>query len=129
MLLTIFLIKNWTKLPQDIKGIFYEAFAYGGTWSQFLDRIEEALPKLEEFRFDCNKRYGYSLKDRDGCGARMYPQRYMGFDDGPFPEANDSGEMYVHFLEEGTFTNMYKGTLEADQKSLDRLMDTVKSRR
>lgn len=133
MLLTVILRQDWTKLPapQNLWEDNHEEFAYGGRWSRFLDGIEGALPNLEEFRFDYEKRFCNSLEHRDECEARMHPQRYISFDidDGYWSEANDIGELKVYFLEDEMIRNLHKENLEADQKSLDRLLTAVKSRR
>lgn len=91
--------------------------------------MEAALPNLKDFRFDYDKSIRYGLDHRDGCGARMHPQRYMYFDESHCNDANDRGELDVQFVEEDSVQNVHKETLEADQESLDRLLKTVKSRR
>jgi len=122
------LTHDWTKMPEEDGGGWSEDFAYGGKWSQYLDRIAGALPNLVDFRFAQGSSYGeppYKLAYRDSCGAEISPQRYICFDNGilptHWPEADDDGEMESWF-DDGFPTNMHEENLEADQKSLDALL-------
>lgn len=126
---------DWTKMPEEDDGSDWsESFAYGGKWSTILDRIARELPDLIDFRFGYGSRYDgapYSVACRDACGVEMHPQRYISFDNGTLPshwtEAEDDGEM-ESWLDDGFPVNKHEVNLEADQKSLGALLDTLKSR-
>lgn len=127
---------GWTKLPTDSDDSWDESWAYGGKWSQFLDRIAGDLPNLVDFRFDQGSSYSeprYGLEHRDSCGVQLHPQRYIVFDNGilptHWPEAEDDGTLYTWLEDEDGFPNLHKETLEEDQKSLDRLLDKLRSSR
>jgi hypothetical protein len=121
---------DWTKIPQD-RIRWTEEFAYGGKWSQFLDGIAGALPNLVDFRFGYGSSWRgetrYSVTDRDSCGVDMFPQRYVSFDNGTLPthwrEATDEGEMRSR---QETPLNLHKDNFEADQKSLNVLLHTLR---
>lgn len=125
---------DWTRLPNEYDDSGSESFAYGGKWSQSLDRIAGGLPNLTDFRFDQPSPYArkgepqYGLAHRDSCGVRISPLRYVSFDDGmcptPFIEAEDDGFL-ESWLDDGFPTNVHQENLEQDQKSLDRLMDRL----
>lgn len=128
---------DWTRLPDDDQEYsFGDQFAYGGKWSQFLDRIAGGLPNLVDFRLDKGSSWAYrgepkyGVGHRDTCGVRIFPQRYICFDNGilptHWPEADDNGEMHS-WLDDG-FPNLHEKFLEEDQKSLDKLLDELKSR-
>lgn len=120
-----------------------EEFKYQGKWSSFLDRIADSLPNLIGFRFDSGGSQGdppYGLEYRDVCGARVFPRRYIVFDNGILPthwtEARDGGELHSWREDEGyaevadqIFPNLHKLCLKEDQKSLDRVLELTKSRR
>lgn len=127
---------DWTNMVNDEEDSWGEQFAYGGKWNQFLNRIAEELPHLVDFRFDNGDTYSsiedtrYGLANRDRCGAIIYPERYVCFDNGILPthwiEAEEDGEM-ESWLEDGFPTNMHEENLEADQKSLERLLNKLTS--
>lgn len=126
---------NWTRLPDEGEYSYGEQFSYGGRWSQFLDRIAGDLPNLVDFRFDRSSyrdNTPYGLEHRDACGVKVFPQRYICFDNGilptHFPEADDDGDMHS-WLDDGFPTNVHKDNLEEDQRSLDRLLDKLKKSR
>ncbi|KAF3033244.1 hypothetical protein E8E12_000671 [Didymella heteroderae] len=58
---------------------------------------------------------------------------YVVFDNGilptHWPEAEDDGELYTWLEDEDGFPNLHETCLEEDQKSLDRLMEKIRSRR
>jgi hypothetical protein len=127
--------RDWTELPKRGARDWANGFAYGGKWSQFLDRMAADLPNLVDFRFDQASLYPYSdggppygLHYRDTCGVRIFPRRYICFDDGILPthwkEADDKGDMYS-WLDEG-FPNAHQEYFDEDQKSLDRLLDKLR---
>lgn len=126
---------DWTRLPDDQDDSWADSFAYGGKWSKCLDRIAGELPNLVDFRFDQGGTYSfrgepqYGLEHRDSCGVRVFPKRYICFDNGilptHWPEANDDGTLHS-WLEDGFPTNVHQETLEEDQKSLDRLVDKLR---
>jgi hypothetical protein len=118
---------DWTKGSNEDGHSWFESFAYAGTWSQHLDRIAGALSNLVDFRFGYGSSWGdppYSVTDRNSCGAEIFPQRYICFDNGilptHWPEANNDGTMHS-WLDDG-FPNLHKENLESDQKSMDALL-------
>lgn len=127
--------RDWTELAVDPEDSWSDSFAYGGKWSQCLDRIAGDLPNLVDFRFDQASPYGYGdepqygLEHRDSCGARIDPKRYICFDNGilptHWPEAEDDGTMHS-WLDDGFPTNVHQENLEEDQKSLDRLLEKLR---
>lgn len=127
---------DWTRLPGDDEDSYSDQFAYGGKWSQNFDRIAGNLPNLVDFRFDqaASYNYGgdgaqYGLKHRHTCGTRVFPRRYICFDNGilptHWPEADDNGVLHS-WLDDGFPTNVHKENLEEDQKSLDKLLDVCR---
>ncbi|KAJ4357727.1 uncharacterized protein N0V89_002303 [Didymosphaeria variabile] len=128
---------DWTELLDEREDSWSKTFAYSGKWSHYLDRIAGALPNLVDFRFDQAPTYAdkdrpqYGVNHRDSCGNRIFPQRYICFDDGilptHWPEAEDNGDMHS-WLADGFPTNMHKENLEADQKSLNKLLEKLRSR-
>lgn len=133
--------RGWTPMTGAARsGSDWPAWSYGGTWSTALDRIRLSLPELREFAFDQGRRnpWGadrghYGLQHRDRCGVRAFPKRYVVFDNGilptHWPEAeNDDGVLYS-WLPEGWPINMHKTHLDADQESLNRLLQTLRGRR
>ena len=130
---------DWTRLPDGQEDSWSHSFAYGGKWSQCLDRIAGDLPNLADFRFDQASTYAsrdgdpqYGLNHRDSCGARVFPKRYVCFDSGVlpthWPEAADNGTLHS-WLDDGFPTNVHEDTLEEDRKSLDRLLDKLRRSR
>lgn len=126
---------DWTRLPEDHEDGWGDSFAYGGKWSQSLDRIAGDLPNLVDFRFDQAESYSfngepqYGLEHRDSCGIRIFPKRYVCFDNGilptHWPEAEDDGTLHS-WLDDGFPSNVHQETLEEDQKSLDRLLERLR---
>lgn len=126
---------DWTRLADGDDESWATSFAYGGKWSQCLDRIAGDLPSLADFRFDQASSYSfngeprYGLEHRDTCGVRVFPKRYVCFDNGilptHWPEAEDDGTLHS-WLDDGFPSNVHEETLEEDQKSLDRLVDKVR---
>jgi hypothetical protein len=119
---------DWTQEPnRNGQSSWNECFTYAGKWSQNLDRIAGALPNLVDFRFGYGASWSdpsYSVTDRDSCGADMFPQRYICFDNDilptHWPEANYEG--CSHSWVDDGFPNLHKENLESDQKSLDALL-------
>jgi hypothetical protein len=114
---------------------------YNGKWSTVLDRLAAELPNLTDLRFDSGSSYScseekYGLNNREACGTRVFPKRYVCFDNGilptHWPEAEDDGEMELWFLEEseGEETiNLHERYLEEDQRSLDALLEKIGARK
>jgi hypothetical protein len=155
---------DWTAVPNEVD-TGDEEFRYVGKWSQYFDRIAEALPNLSDFAFDKgyiptygdgkpysrehrvsaygNGRYyrdgqPYGVEHRDSCGVRVFPQRYVFFDNGTlpthWPEAEDDGEMewdyddgYHDDDDDYRPPNLHEENLEADRRSLDKLLQGLKS--
>lgn len=118
-------------------------FGYDGRWSRFFDRIGDELPSLVDFRFDFHGWCGsdakdiiYSVRNRQGCGARVFPQRYIVFDRGllpsPWLEADHDGEneswLYDWQGREPMCPNFHEQHLDGDQASLERLLDKCRQR-
>jgi len=124
---------DWTPMPdRDVD--WQKDFSYAGTWSQRFDRIAEALPNLVDFRFDYGSSHEaprYVVTRRNQCAARVFPQRYICFDNGilptHWPEARFDGDTHS-FLDDDFPVNMHQETLESDQKSLEALLQKLKSR-
>jgi hypothetical protein len=130
---------DWTRISENVEGSWADEFAYAGKWSQFIDSIAGGLPNLVDFRFDGPSGYWasddelqYGVKHRDDCRSSIFPRRYICFDHGilptHWPEADSKGVMHS-WMDEGTPVNMHTENLEADQKSLDRLLDGLKKTR
>lgn len=70
---------------------------------------------------------------RDRCGVRIFPKRYVVFDNGilptHWPEARDDEGKLYSWLDAGWPINRHKMHLDADQQSLDRLLQTLTERR
>jgi hypothetical protein len=132
---------DWTRMPAHEGHVeWHDDFAYAGTWSQHLDRIAESLPNLTNFRFDQSSTnsfesdHAYGLKSRDLCAARIFPKRYIAFDNGilptHWPEARENGERgTMHSMDGFPDSNLHADHLEADQKSLDALLDKLRQSR
>jgi hypothetical protein len=123
---------DWTKLDEDGYGAEY---AYGGKWSEFFDRIAEDLPNLVDFKFGYGDTYEeprYGVTGRHSCPVDVYERRYICFDNGilptHWPEAGDGGDLHS-WLDDGFPINAHKEYLEADQKSMDALLDTLRKRK
>ena len=125
---------DWTPGPnEDGDSDWAESFTYAGKWSQHLDRIAEALPNLVDFRFghggEWSRDISYSVRERDSCGAEMFPRRYICFDNGILPthwqEADNDGELHT-WVNDG-FSNLHEENMEEDQKSLDKLLHKLSS--
>lgn len=125
-------VQDWIPLPSQYGD---GQFKYEGRWNSYLDRIATGLPNLIDFRFDQGGLYHdnpYGVDCRDDCGVRIFPQRYVVFDDGTlpthWPEAEDDGELHSWLRGEDGFPNLHEECLEEDQKSLDRLLEKTRSR-
>jgi hypothetical protein len=130
--------KDWVSMRSDDDCPQWE---YNGKWSTVLDRLAAELPNLSDLRFDSGSSYSYGeerygLNDRETCGTRVFPKRYVYFDNGilptHWPEAEDDGEMEPWFLEEleGEETrNLHEKYLEEDQRSLDALLEKIGARK
>lgn len=124
--------QDWDPMPGDHGD---RTFKYGGRWSTYLDRIADGLPNLVDFRFDQGGGWRdnpYGVGERAGCGVRIYPKRYVVFDNGilptHWPEAEEDGELYTWLEGEDGFPNLHEQCMEEDQKSLDRLLEKTRSR-
>jgi hypothetical protein len=112
---------DWNSIPGAGWCAF---FTYAGNWSQCLDRIAGELPNLVEFR--CGN-----------MGAKVSPERYIWYDNGTLPThwqgAEDDGKLDCHDkmnLVDFSFpANKHEEHLEADQKSLDALLEKLRLRR
>jgi hypothetical protein len=132
---------DWTRMPErEGHSDWNDDFTYAGTWSQHLDRIAESLPHLTDFRFDQSSTssyrngHPYGLKSRDFCTARIFPKRYIAFDNGilptHWPEAQEDGERgTMHSMDGFPDSNLHVEHLEADQKSLDALLSKLRQPR
>ncbi|KAF2441552.1 hypothetical protein P171DRAFT_434212 [Karstenula rhodostoma CBS 690.94] len=132
---------DWTKMPDQDERSWGEKFLYHGKWSQNLDRIAGSLPNLVDFRFHSGSmdEDTYGVENRDRCGVQIFPQRYVCFDNGILPthwmEADDAGEVegwmveLAEELEEKLVLNKHEENFEADQNSLDALLERLKSRK
>jgi hypothetical protein len=127
---------DWTRMSDAGESAWYEDFAYGGKWSQHLDRIAEDLPSLVDFRFGYGDSYfepSYKVTHRDCCPAEIFHQRYICFDNGtlpthwPKPRYNE-GQLHS-WLNDGFPINVHKENLDADQKRLDALLLTLRSKK
>lgn len=127
---------NWTALSNN-EDNWCDDFKYPGKWSQFLDRVETNLPNLVDFRFDQASSYvyrksavRYGVKHRDDARARIFPRRYVCFDNGilptHWPEATDDGKL--HSWLDYLFPNLHLRTLEEDRESLDALLGKLRGR-
>lgn len=129
--------QDWISMPSEEGDSDDDSiFKYEGRWSSYLDRIADGLPNLVDLRFDQGGGFGlppYGVGERDNCGVRIYPKRYVVFDNGilptHWPEAEDDGELYTWLEEEDGFPNLHEQCMEEDQKSLDRLLEKTRSRR
>jgi hypothetical protein len=126
--------RDWTPLPSQEDGD--GEFKYDGRWSTYLDRIADGLPNLVDFRFDQGGGFRdkpYSIDRRGDCGVRIFPKRYVVFDNGilptHWPEAEKDGELYTWLEDEDGFPNLHKECMEEDQRSLDALLEKTRSRR
>jgi hypothetical protein len=129
--------QDWIPMPSedgdaDDDGIF----KFEGRWSSYLDRIADGLPNLNDFRFDQGGQFHdtpYGVGERDVCDVRIFPKRYVVFDNGILPthwtEAEDDGELYTWLEDEDGFPNLHEQCMEEDQKSLDRLLEKTRSKR
>ena len=119
----------------------WQRWEYPGRWSTFLNHIAGELPELKDFGFDegssyplCPEKEGlYNVNAQDQCGCRIFPKRYVVFDNETlpthWPEADDKGELWCWNEERGWPKNVHKEYLEEDQKSLDRLLKRLEERR
>ncbi|KAH6848701.1 hypothetical protein B0T12DRAFT_396089 [Alternaria alternata] len=127
--------QDWTRLSDPKDHDWDKDFAYGGRWSQFLDRIARDLTNLIDFRFGYGNSYEdpkYKVTNRDSCPTEVFFQRYICFDNGILPThwpepRQDDGVLYS-WLKEGFPVNAHKENFDEDQKSLDALLQTLQSR-
>ena len=124
---------DWVDFPyeavewEEDLDIEYWSFRYNGTWGQVFEKLSE-MPLLVDFRFDyvegADGRYGVGESERESCGRRVSEKRYVCYDDGTIPwwKAFSDGEM-ESWVKGGFPRNVHKEELEADQASLDRLID------
>jgi hypothetical protein len=114
-------------------------WTYSGRWSTFLDLIASELPNLHEFGFDYGASYPlrderrYGLNCRHSCVMRVFPQRYVVFDDGilptHWPEADENGDLKGEAMEDENWPmNLHQDCWE-DKKSLNELLEVFKARR
>lgn len=128
---------GWGDVPEGLDGddLQWPQFAYGGTWAEFFGRVAGALPGLVDFRFDTESRWGrksrYGVRHRHSCGARVFPQRYLVFDNGilptHWPEAKEDGSIYS--WTKVPFPNFHVERREEDQRGLDELLEACRRRR
>lgn len=124
---------GWVAVPEKHDDNDWTQYAYGGQWSEFFGRIADGLPGLVDFRFDegspfCHPQY--HVKNRDLCGARIFPERYVVFDNGilptHWPEAEEDGD--IHCWTDEPFPNFHEERLRDDQRGLDHLLDECRRR-
>jgi hypothetical protein len=123
--------RDWTKMPESGRCAL---FTYAGTWSRCLDRIAEELPNLVDFR--CGEG-SYAYERYGNKVAKVSTRRYVRFDNEALPthswRAEDDGTIERHFLVTGvdnkTAINKHEENLEADQKSMDALLEKLRLRR
>jgi hypothetical protein len=133
---------DWTPMaPEEEDEGLYDGFAYGGNWSERFERIASEMPNLVNFQFGYQPQYDYehrgnvilySLANRDSCPIEISAARYVCFDNGILPEhwQEGSGDGNMHtWLEDDFPINVHKENLESDQKSLDALLQELRSRR
>ena len=126
---------DWERIVASEPDSFGEAFAYKGAWSRCLDRFAAELPRLVDFRFDYGGNYRaghvYGVKHREEAQARIFPQRYVVFDNGilptHWPEADEDGTVYS-WMDDGWPVNMHVVTEESDRRSLEGLVEVVRER-
>ena len=126
-------LEEWNVKTHDWKpmvnsGGYGKCYSYDTRWNTFIDRIHDSLPNLADFRFDYTS--NYSVNSRDACGNRMFPRRYVTFDNGVlpthWPEADRSGAMYEFETSgerrEQDWPNLHKENMALDQESMDRIL-------
>lgn len=132
---------DWHRMPEpaDERESWGEQFAYQGTWSAVFDRLAAELPRLVDFRFDSGLSYEdeyekgclYGINHREGTKARVFPQRYVVFDNGVLPthwqEADEEGELYC-WLKDGWPVDIRGLNEESDRRSLEGLLEVVRVR-
>lgn len=128
--------EDWVAIPEEQEPGFTDNWAqhaYHGKWSEFFGRIAEGLPNLVDFRFDKNSPFGhprFCVKNRHICGVRVFPERYLVFDNGilptHWPEAEEDGSIY--FWTKDPFPNFHEERREEDQRGLDELLETCRRR-
>jgi hypothetical protein len=80
----------------------------------------------------------YGVEHHNSCGVRVFSQRYVFFNNGTlltyWPEAEDDGEMewdynngYHDDYNNYRPLNLHEENLEADRRSLDKLLQGLKS--
>lgn len=129
--------EGWGAMPEEPEDgdVGWPGYAYHGKWSEFFARIAEGLPNLVEFHFDKpnpRDQYDrYGVKHRNIPGARVYPQRYITFDNGilptHWPETEEDGVMNGSWTKD-PFPNFHEERREEDQRALDELLDKCRRR-
>ena len=124
---------GWGALPEKSDDTEWPQYAYDGRWSGFFGRIADELPNLVDFRFDESSPFyhpRYHLNNRDLCGVRLFPERYVVFDNGVlpthWPEAKEDGRIYC--WTEEPFPNFHEERLREDQTALDHLLEECRRR-
>ncbi|CAG5184524.1 uncharacterized protein ALTATR162_LOCUS10952 [Alternaria atra] len=135
---------DWTKMQDATRagrGDWSETFAYGGRWSQHFDRIAADLPNLVDFQFGYADSYSehpstsYGVTHRDSCLVEIFLQRYVCFNNGilpthwPEPSLDSRDGQLSSWLKDGFPIDVQRESLDADRKSLDALLLTLRSRR
>jgi hypothetical protein len=125
---------DWTELSERSGRRWSEDFAYAGKWSQHFDRIAQELPNLVDLRFGYGESYDepiYGVTHRDSCPVEIHGKRYICFDNGILPThwpEPRGGKMYS-WLKDGFPIDVNEEYLKGDQKSMDALLSTLRTRR
>lgn len=123
---------DWIAIPDPDNDDWCASFKYEGKWSSYLDRIVTGLPNLVDFGFDYDESM-CDVRQRDDGGARIFPQRYIVFDNGilptHWPEADEDGELHTWLETEDGLSNLHEVCLGEDEDSLDGFVKKTRSRR
>jgi hypothetical protein len=133
--------QDWERLPEpaDERESWGEQFAYKGAWSAVFDRLAAELPHLVDLRFDLGSSYEdedekgclYGINQREGTKARVFPQRYVVFDNGILPthwqEADEEGKLWC-WMKDGWPVDIRLLNEESDRRSLEGLLEVVGAR-
>lgn len=119
---------DWQSVPRpDEEDEAWANFRYDGTWAVVFDKITESLPNLVNFTFDYND--DWAEKATPQRGSRVFPRRYVVFDQGilptHWPEASDNG--VLHEWNE-PHPNLHEDHMEEDQQALDALLEACRKR-